>query len=706
VAVLQFVSLLGGAVTAELLALGLFFSGYVLAARLLGRHPTLVRWVGVAVCGTWIASAAFHVLSAFGAFSLPGALGAVSISALFAVTLGSGEKPIPWWWGRDLRWVERMRRRFVRSRHRSIALTFALLAAIVVVHSLLLPPLGWDSLTYHTVKAGMWVQHGRVVYLVAPGTWALYENFWAGAEVLTAWSMLPFHSDTLAMAMQAAHWLVLGLAVVALVRELGAREPYASSVAALVLATPTLRMQVGTGYVEVVQLMFLVSGTALAASFLRKPDGGALLLAAAALGLASGVKFTLLPISLLMLAMLFPHAVGTAESRRPASWIIGAFVAFAIGVTPWLWHAYRTTGAPLSPLPVRLFGVEVGRANPEVQPYLARATSGETLAAELVRLEDALVRGYENPGIATAIAMVLGFLSWPWLLRRRIALASLILLVLVTSLLEYYSAGLSVVRQHWPASSVRFLLVPLVFGVALSVVSCRREVGFRRFYLWFLWAGALLDFGLYIAQGISPRAAVGISGLLVSAAVLGAVAVWLGRRVPSPSLRFSVFTAATSLFLVVTSAAHDRMRPELERVGFVSAPIRPYWLDAATRVDEPSRPRRIAVTSGPWVRGDNWFVYPFLGRHLQNEVLYIPSSRDGVLRHFGSAARNDEYARTADFPSWLARLRHANVTEVMSFSPASLELGWMDAHPEVFRRLVGDVGDWGLFEVDEGRSGS
>ena len=129
---------------------------------------------------------------------------------------------------------------------------------------------------------------GGTADLFAPGNWALYRNFWAGAEVLTAWSMLPFHADTLAMASQAICWLALGLALVALVRELGAREPYASSVAALVLATPTVRMQVGTGYVELVQLAFLFSGMALGMAFLRRPQNGLLVLTAAAVGLAAG----------------------------------------------------------------------------------------------------------------------------------------------------------------------------------------------------------------------------------------------------------------------------------------------------------------------------------------------------------------------------------------------------------------------------------
>jgi len=35
----------------------------------------------------------------------------------------------------------------------------------------------------------------------------------------------------------------------------------------------------------------------------------------------------------------------------------------------------------------------------------------------------------------------------------------------------------------------------------------------------------------------------------------------------------------------------------------------------------------------------------------------------------------------------------------MSFTPPSLELAWMESHPQQFTRLAGVPGTWGLFEV-------
>jgi hypothetical protein len=248
-------------------------------------------------------------------------------------------------------------------------------------------------------------------------------------------------------------------------------------------------------------------------------------------------------------------------------------------------------------------------------------------------------------------------------------------------------------------------MVPLVLGAALSATPFRPYDRRGRYYSWLLWIGTLFDLGLYLARDVSGPCAVGIAGLLALLAMLSAALFSLFRCSRSKAVRIAGWVAAASLFLVVVDGAHDRLRGELARIGFVRGPVEPYWLDASILVDQPSRPRRIAVTSGPWVMGDNWFVYPFLGRRLQNEVFYVPVARDGAIRHFGSPTVNEEYLLAADFPSWLERLRLERVTHVMSFSPASVELGWMESHPDLFVRLRGGEGDWGLFALGGGPQG-
>ncbi len=82
-------------------------------------------------------------------------------------------------------------------------------------------------------------------------------------------------------------------------------------------------------------------------------------------------------------------------------------------------------------------------------------------------------------------------------------------------------------------------------------------------------------------------------------------------------------------------------------------------------------------------------------------VFYVPPSRDGAIHHFGRSDANADYAQSADFTSWKNRQRERGVTDVSSFRPASLELGWMESHPERFQRLAGEAGDWGFFSIVE-----
>jgi hypothetical protein len=121
------------------------------------------------------------------------------------------------------------------------------------------------------------------------------------------------------------------------------------------------------------------------------------------------------------------------------------------------------------------------------------------------------------------------------------------------------------------------------------------------------------------------------------------------------------------------------------------------------QIDHPGDSHRIAVTSGPAQNIDNWFASPFLGRMLQNELRYVSTAADGSIHHWSNVGGSnaDELATDADYDAWYRRLRNQRVTDVMSFTPPSFELAWMESHPQQFTRLAGVPGTWGLFEVIE-----
>jgi hypothetical protein len=687
------------AATAQLLIAQAFIVSYLLAARMLRGQPVLLRWVGVVVCGATLATAGFHVLSALRAFRLLWAL--VSLTLLTAAVIHSPSERalLAASIGRDARFVHKVTRRFATSSYRYVVLAFTLAALPIIVRPLVLPPLGWDTLTYHAVKAAMWVQHAGALPMRAPGPWSYSAGMWAGGELFTSWAMLPFHGDLLAMEVDVVEWLALGLALLALTREMGIREPYSSAAVGFTLAIPTLRISVGSGYVEVVLLMMAVCGWALAARFLRGGPEAALHLAVAAAAIAAGIKITFLPLSALLLAIGLIHML-----RRPAplrdrvGHVAAAIAIFTLVLAPWMLAAYRETGLPFSPLPVEILGKRLGERVPEMEWYMGRPiAAGER--SDLAVLVQALFEERMGPGLATMLAAAASAAAWPTLWRRNALACSLLLASVGTTFLEYFAPSLSVIRREFASSAVRFLLPALVAAVACSVGFCGRYPRAGRIYLLFLIAATFFQLLLYLPWGVSMTGAAAVATISCGASVVVVVIRYLGKSQSPAPWRITASVLSICIALLALQRLRDELRDQLFAREYMIHPIHRYWLDGLPFVDMPQNPRRIAVTSGPMQDLDNWLVYPFLGRRLQNEARYVPISGDGKIRHFGRASVNAEYAETADFATWMRRLHEDAITEVMSFRPASIELRWMESDPAQFHRLAGENGDWGLFAL-------
>jgi hypothetical protein len=690
---------LARALLAELLLVEAFLASYVVAQRLLRRDPTALRWVGVVTCAAMLATIEFHLLRALNAFHLLGATLSQTLVTVAALRLCLRRGELQRWVARDLHFARKLGRRCRRSPYRGAVLAFGVLSLPILIRPLILPPLGWDSLTYHAVKAGMWVQHAGALPMDGPGTWAYYALLWGGGEIFTAWAMLPFHSDLLATQVDAVEWLALGIALIALARELGLREPAASAAAGFALAIPTLRISVGSGYVEVALVLMAACAWALGSRFLQRASLGAFYLALGAASVATGIKFTFLPLSILTLAALGVAMILQRSSLRSRLLHLAAGATlFSLILLPWPWAAYRQSGLPLSPLPVELLGRPLGRPPPELAWYMDRPDTKRE-PSEFSLLTRALLQERMGPGATTMFAVAISVFSWPLLLRRRARAVLFVVLVIAAAWIGFFASGLSVVRHHFSTSAVRFLLVALVPGVLLSAGLCRARSRLGRAYLLYLIAGTFFQLLLYLPYGLSASGARALSILLFALGLIAAI-VWSLARRPDPLGRFVAPAALVAFALLGLNGFRDQLRFDLYRNEFVIHPVHRYWLDAARLVDSRKTRHRIAVTSGPFQDLDNWLVYPFLGRELQNDVLHVPISRDGAVRHFGAGDSNLDYARSADFASWRERLREREVTEVLSFRPASIELSWMEGSPGQFRRLAGDAGDWGLFAVE------
>lgn len=681
---------------AELLFAGGALDAYALAALALPRAPWATRWTGVVAVGGWLATAGFHALASIDAFRSPDAL--VAVALLTAVIYGSSRRRdiVARSFDRDRRAAARILARARRSPDRALAIAFGVAALPVLLRALVVPPLGWDALSYHALKAALWVRQGGQVALDAPGPWALYDDFWGGHEIFMAWAMLPLHADTLAMLADAVAWVALALAAFALARALGATASLAAAASGFAVASPLVRILAGSGYVEVSLLAMTVSALALAAYAIRRRSPGAVWLAMAAAGVAGGIKFPALPASLLI-------ACALAVATWPSSWAgrarivaIGTLL-FASSLLPWLGRGWRHTGLPFSPLPVRVLGLPLGAAPPELAWYMDRPIPADPRIGELALLRRALFEEKEGPGATTLTAVAVAVLVWPALLRRRPPEALLLAAISAAAWAAYLSPSLAVPRHYFYSSALRYLAVGIALPIIGSAAALRRG-NLARAYTLFLVAGSLFHLVGYTGYGVSSDGARAMIMAAAGLAVALAVITFVASRPWAPSLRAVAAALVVAVSLLALGDLRDRFRLRLFEHDYAVHPNHPYWIGAVAALDA-APPTLIAVTSGPFQDADNWLAYPLLGRRLQHEVVYVPVSRDGGIRHFVSEESGSETRLDGDFDRWRRRLDARGITRVMSFRPASLELRWMEEHPEAFRRIAGEPGDWGLFAV-------
>lgn len=657
-------------------------TAYRIALALLPRTPTLVRAGATMVAGAWLATVAFHAVASIHLFRLDVAL--LGAAALIGLTLRSaaGRAELARAARRDARVLRRLAGLQWRSPRRLVVLTFALAASTTILRPFVVPPLGWDALTYHGVKAGLWVQRHGFAFLDGPSTWACSRNFFGGAEVLWAWTMVPFHSDLLSLVAEPLQWLGAGLFVFLLARALGVKEPASSIAAGTVLALPPLRMLVGSGYVEVLQSMYMAAAFASAVRWARGGRGGDWLVCAAAAGLASGVKANGLALGALLLATAGLFAVRRL-ARKELSWPVAGLglFAFLAGVGPWLVYNIADTGFPLSPLPVRIFGVTLGVSNPELDWYMTRDLTPWTFATEWPAVTRTFAfepRTNEALSLFSLVLLVVFVALWVPLVRRRRFEGLFFGALVATTVAGVYNRDFTTVRVIWPESASRFWIPAFIAAVpgALAARTGTRAVG-HLFLGISLWQLARLSFVGQTLIELTGEAAVAGASVLV---FLIGRALWRRTgRLLEPAL-----AVGTALLLLVSllGAFRSQFRYRIAREAYAIHPVPKAVAPLSESLDDVDTPKRIAVTGGAWQNLDRWFGYQLLGSSLQNELVYVPPTADGAVHP------QREIAKLADARAWLRRLDDQRVTHVVSFEPESLELRWMAGMPERFEVIA------------------
>jgi hypothetical protein len=221
------------------------------------------------------------------------------------------------------------------------------------------PLVDHDSLGYHLPALARWVQAGALVPLDRTDQIAHYPYSW---ELLAALFVLPVGQDVLVAAPNLVAWTILGLAVVAGARRLGAPTPHAFAAALCLLALEVTRATMHSLHVDIALVAFFASCVAFALA--SNPAGWA-----TGLALLAGTKMSGIPLAGLGFAAGVLLGIGASIPRRALPVVLPAL---GVGI---FWYARNLleTGNPLGLLHLAVHGTTVLPGSVE-SAALARTT--------------------------------------------------------------------------------------------------------------------------------------------------------------------------------------------------------------------------------------------------------------------------------------------------------------------------------------------
>lgn len=556
--------------------------------------------------------------------------------------------------------------------------------------SVFMPPLAWDSLTFHLWRAGRWVQDGADIRPPAPDSWGYYDAYPTGGDSFWAWAMLPFQTDVAVGLLSVTTLLAIAPSAYRLARAVGTPRGVATILACAATLLPVHVHAATAAYVDnmvVSAWLFAVAeliGTARKDAGLHRSGNAAIALLAAAI--AANAKPTGLPLFVVAGAM-FTYCTVRERKLAPAS------IAILLSLVPIFGGYIRNAILHHNPLFPFALGPLVGELENTLLMSLAPVGREEAWLGQ--RLFPAWLWKSQPRAQFQAFGPIffVGLMVACWRLRRQPWTAALLALLAAPTLTSLFGPTLLAQRTLWVAVSARLVSAPLT---AIAVCA-GMGLALSKRGKWSLLAISMGPSLLFLfPSGLSTPDArwlpAGIAVLLVA----GVIVVGSARR-------WGVWggLAASAGVLALSLALATWFRPDARRDYYAAVADlerHPYDGHSLSYVDglpavwarnDTDEPLTIAFAPAWRPPGQAWFKYPLLGSRLQNTVIYVPPTLDGSIVPL---YRRDLLALAADRTQWLRRLCLAQVHRVVSAGPEPAEvrtpeITWILQDPERFRLL-------------------
>jgi len=702
----------------------LFYASHLTVRKFMPKFPYAVRLTATGLLFYAGILGVFQALSPFHAITKTGVVLTCLIIAVVFHVLWGGHRNIRAEVVPIIIWL----RAGLNSRWACLIVVCGFILFLSFSRALLMPPLSWDSLTYHLTFAATWIKQGTLCLFIAPDQIINCGHFPKNGEIFASWLLLPFHNDLLVNVMCFPITFLGGLACYAIARELGLKPSSAKWAPALICFSPMIYAHITIQNVDNAVFAFCCTAVLFTLRYLRRGlvcDG---LLAFAACGILVGVKYNALPAAgLIFLAVSIKSLsmVGWPVSLKNGGVLcIGLLIVGALGGRQYIVNAVEARN-PLFPMTINVLGHEVFKGYANFDPGKPLLSSREkparsgilySIGAELQKFSYVPHSYTKTAGpkffIFIILAVIALFARPPTVSRKAWFFFSITWIVPI--LIFYGEPSLRNSREgRWNAGSTRYLSASVALFTIQGLMVFER---LRKYFssIDFVFVVFIVWDILYVnkshGKDITVLYPLFVCIFLVTFILLGLVmkkSAVCRAQTGAPSLphNFNVSGSGRMNFKVVGKPAFcalvvlflfggiyglqsyrniSRFTYYSKQNDYNKTPV--HTIAAAWSFFDNLDGKTIAASMGWKAPGDQWFLYPLFGRQLQNDVVYVSSKYkedEPTWRHRG-------LLRGEDFSIWQYNLKRGNVDYVLLTRPWSIELGWMQQNEENFTLVKSD----------------
>jgi hypothetical protein len=677
---------------------GVFYGSRCLVSRMLPHERISTQY-----CAMGVVAIAFVVLTLelLGAFNLLSAVPLALACLAFACVAGrlcrrhgEGDFAI------CIRWLNDR----IRDGYGILFCVVTVLVFQAVARALRCPPLSHDSLTYHAFFPAQWIQRGGFVPFAAPGAMDGYSAVPMNLELLVAFVAMPFANDLLINLVNLPILLLTGIAVYDLAREMGASARLAVWGPVVFCFAPAVWGQATTQYNDILLAGLMGIGVLFLIRFLKANHSAALMICAGAMGLACGVRYTALPPTLLVLAIVTLRLLRRSGRRRQACVLLLSccVIGFLCGGPAYV-RNWVAEGNPVYPFEVKVGGTVVFEGSPMQADVLENTPRGERADDWRVFCLIFSVGKYVWGPLFAVVMLMAGWSAIGGSPDHRFRLLLTLFWVLFLAAFFLPNDGIAERTRHmFSESSLRMLGFSMLVVTALAVAAADRlpwPKGLVSIVPTFV---TLAD----VWQGSFPQPPSAAEIAVVVSAVFACLwcfasdtAVRSLIRIVSSSRSRAVLTAILLLVASVVTPVLVQKRNRTRYYHFEHSydyhPISRQWVSASRICDEPGNPHVVALARPHLGLGDktilravlHWFFYPLLGSDWQNRVVYasVHEERDIPSVEFrgGLSLRFDNRA-------WISNLDRLGVDRLVVAAGTFPEQEWVRTRPGVFRLIHAD----------------